>query len=86
MGVSTMPCIEILFDKESKQKPSDKTRNALQEQIIKKIGDRFGPLSLRVAMSSSQSVTISGTKTDDEKEEIGQLLEEIWQDDSWVPA
>nr|WP_303621938.1 DinI-like family protein [Providencia rettgeri] len=81
-----MPRIEILFDKESKQKPSDKTRNALQEQIIKRIGDRFGPLSLRVAMSSSQSLTISGTKTDDEKEEIGQLLEEIWQDDSWIPA
>ncbi|MEQ4776817.1 MULTISPECIES: DinI-like family protein [Providencia] len=41
--------------------------NTLQEQIIKRIGDRFGPLSLRIAMSSSQSLTISGTKTDDDK-------------------
>lgn len=81
-----MPRIEILFDKESKQKPNDKTRNALREQIIKRIGDRFGQLNLRIAMSSSQSLTISGTKTDDEKEEIGQILEEIWQDDSWVPV
>ncbi|WP_036966241.1 hypothetical protein, partial [Providencia alcalifaciens] len=59
-----MPRIEILFDKESKQKPSDKTRNALQEQIIKRIGDRFGPLNLRISMSSLQSLTISGTETD----------------------
>nr|WP_230085109.1 hypothetical protein [Providencia sp. wls1922] len=34
-------------------------------------------MSLRIAMSSSQSLTISGTKTDDENEEIGQILEEI---------
>lgn len=73
-----MPRIEILFDKESKQKPNDKTRNALQEQIIKRISGRFGQLNLRIAMSSSQSLTISGTKTNDEKEEIGQILEEVF--------
>lgn len=62
-----MPRIEILFDKESKQKPNNKTRNALQEQLIKRIGDRFGPLDLHIAMSSSQSLTIRGTKTDNAK-------------------
>ncbi|MGO2306660.1 MAG: DinI-like family protein [Providencia sp.] len=64
---------------------SDFRSTFLQEQIIKRVGDRFDPLSLRVAMSSSQSLMVSENKTDDEKEEIGQILEEIWQDDSWVP-
>ncbi|EPG7578013.1 DinI-like family protein [Providencia rettgeri] len=64
----------MFFDKESKQKPSDKTRNALQEQIIKRISGWFGPLNLRVTMSSSQSLTINSTKTDDEKEKIFKMI------------
>lgn len=81
-----MPRIEILFDKESSNKPSEQTRNALREQIIERIGHKFGQLNLRIAMSSSQSVTITGTKTDEEKEKIGLILEEIWQDDSWITS
>lgn len=81
-----MPRIEILFDKESGNKPSEKTRNALREQIIKRIGDKYGPLNVRVAMSSAQSIVISGAKTSDATAEINQIIEDIWLDDSWVPA
>ncbi|MGO2306114.1 MAG: DinI-like family protein [Providencia sp.] len=81
-----MPRIEILFDKESGNKPSEKTRNALREQVIKRIGDKYGPLNVRVAMSTSQSIVISGAKTDDATTEINEIIEDIWLDDSWVPA
>ncbi len=51
-----------------------KTRNALREQIIKQSGDKYGPLNVRVAMSTSQSLVISGAKTDDATTEINQII------------
>ncbi|RUT64883.1 DinI family protein (plasmid) [Morganella morganii] len=81
-----MPRIEILFDKENKQKPSEKVRDALREQVLKKIGDKYGQLNVRVALSSSQSMMITGTKNADETEEINEIIQEIWLDDTWVPA
>lgn len=81
-----MPRIEILFDKENKQKPSEKVRDALREQVLKKVGDKYGQLNVRVALSSSQSMMITGTKNADETEEINEIIQEIWLDDTWVPA
>lgn len=37
-----MPRIEILFDKESSNKPSEKVRDALRERIIQKVGNKYG--------------------------------------------
>lgn len=81
-----MPRIEILFDKENKQKPSEKVRDALREQVLKKVGNKYGQLNVRVALSSSQSMMITGTKNADETEEINEIIQEIWLDDTWVPA
>ncbi|ROD54305.1 DinI-like family protein [Proteus mirabilis] len=81
-----MPRIEILFDKESSNKPSEKVRDALRERIIQKVGSKYGSLNVRVALSSSTSLIVSGTKNDDDAKEINQIIEEIWLDDSWVPA
>lgn len=82
----TMPRIEILFDKENKPNPPEKVRNALREQILQKIGDKYGQLNIRVALSTSQSLMITGTKNADETEEINEIIQEIWLDDTWVPA
>ncbi|HCR3337222.1 TPA: DinI-like family protein [Morganella morganii] len=81
-----MPRIEILFDKVNKPNPSEKVRNALREQILQKIGDKYGQLNIRVALSTSQSLMITGTKNADETEEINEIIQEIWLDDTWVPA
>ncbi|HGN1992916.1 DinI-like family protein [Proteus mirabilis] len=81
-----MPHIEILFDKESSNKPSEKVRDALRERIIQKVGNKYGSLNVRVALSSSTSLIVSGTKNDDDAKEINQIIKEIWLDDSWVPA
>ncbi|EMH8372068.1 DinI-like family protein [Proteus mirabilis] len=81
-----MPRIEILFDKESSNKPSEKVRDALRDRIIQKVGNKYGFLNVRVALSSSTSLIVSGTKNDDDAKEINQIIEEIWLDDSWVPA
>nr|WP_231849227.1 DinI-like family protein [Photorhabdus asymbiotica] len=53
---------------------------------MQKVGNKYGSLNVRVALSSSTSLIVSGTKNDDDAKEINQIIEEIWLDDSWVPA
>lgn len=60
-----MPRIEIIFDKEVSNKPSQKVRNTLRERVIQKVGDKYGPLNVRVSLSSSTSLVVTGAKSDD---------------------
>nr|WP_284149604.1 DinI-like family protein [Escherichia coli] len=41
---------------------------------------------LFIASGSAPSVSVTGARNDKDKERILYLLEEIWQDDSWLPA
>ena len=41
---------------------------------------------LRIDQGSAPSVSVTGARNDKDKERILSLLEEIWQDDSWLPA
>ncbi|QXB06598.1 DinI-like family protein [Providencia rettgeri] len=78
-----MPRIEILFDKENSNKPSEKVRNALRERVIHKIGDKYGPLNVRAALSSSTSLVVTGAKSEGVTKEINEIIENIWLDDAW---
>lgn len=77
--------IELLFDREANNRPSEKVCNALREQVLSKVGNKYGPLNVRVALSSSTSLTVSGIKESEAKEEINKIIEDIWLDDSWIP-
>ncbi|MDX1835750.1 DinI-like family protein [Escherichia coli] len=41
---------------------------------------------LRIDQGSAPSLSVTGARNDKDKERILSLLEEIWQDDSWLPA
>lgn len=77
--------IEVLFDKLSPQKPSPSIMDALKIEIERKLKPQFPEMITRVALSTSQSIVISGTKVDHDKEKIQEMLEEIWLGDSWLP-
>ncbi len=77
--------IEILFDKNSPNKPNLAILEALETQIDKQLAKQYDDYHIRIALSSSQSLNIFGTKNKEEKEQINQILENIWQDDSWLP-
>ncbi|WP_321157785.1 DinI-like family protein [Providencia stuartii] len=81
-----MPRIEILFDKEVSNKPSEKLRNALREREIQKVGNKYGLLNVKVTLNPSTSLVVTGAKSDDATKEINHIIEGIWLDDSWLPA
>ncbi|EKT55563.1 DinI-like family protein [Providencia sneebia] len=77
--------IEILFDKNALQKPTDVMLHALEAEIQRKLSPQYPDMVTRVAFSSSQRINISGTKLTQDKARIEEILEEIWQDDGWLP-
>ncbi|ELY3855444.1 DinI-like family protein [Providencia rettgeri] len=77
--------IEVLFDKNTPQKPSSTVLHALESEILRKLQNQYPDMVTRVGFSSQQRVNISGTKISEDKTRIEEILEEIWMDDGWVP-
>lgn len=77
--------IEILFDKNAPQKPSDVMLQALEAEVARKLSPQYPDMVTRVGFSSGQRINISGTKLAQDKVRIEEILEEIWMDDGWLP-
>ena len=75
--------IEVLFDKQAKV--SQVMMNALAMEIEKKILPKFPKANLRIALSSSTSIQISGSRNEGDYANVQQILQDIWEDDSWLP-
>ena len=85
-GPLTMIRIEILFDRQSTKNLKSGTLQALQNEIEQRLKPHYPEIWLRIDQGSAPSVSVTGARNDKGKERIQSLLEEIWQDDSWLPA
>ncbi|MFP1592882.1 DinI-like family protein [Escherichia coli] len=72
------------FDRQHKNEPG--TLQALQNEIDKRPAQTTLPVEIWLRICSAPSVSVTGARNDKDKERIMSLLEEIWQDDSWLPA
>ena len=85
-GDENMIRIEILFDRQSTKNLKSGTLQALQNEIEQRLKPHYPEIWLRIDQGSAPSVSVTGARNDKDKERILSLLEEIWQDDSWLPA
>ena len=85
-GDENMIRIEILFDRQSTKNLKSGTLQALQNEIEQRLKPHSPEIWLRIDQGSAPSVSVTGARNDKDKERIMSLLEEIWQDDSWLPA
>lgn len=75
--------VEVLFDKQAKVPQS--VMAALANELQNKISPQFPNTRFRVASSSSTLLQVTGTKDETEYQFIQSIIQEIWEDDSWVP-
>ncbi|EOO7306375.1 DinI-like family protein [Escherichia coli] len=78
--------IEILFDRQSTKNLKSGTLQALQNEIEQRLKPHYPEIWLRIDQGSAPSLSVTGARNNKDKERILSLLEEIWQDDSWLPA
>lgn len=76
--------VEVLFDKQAKV--SQPVMAALANELQKNISPQFPNARFRVASSSSTLLQVTGTKDETEYQSIQSIIQEIWEDDSWVPV
>ncbi|MDC7870896.1 damage-inducible protein DinI [Pantoea ananatis] len=73
--------IEIMIDKQ--QKVSQETIEALESEIIKNLQSQYPKMAIRIRKGSANGVELSGLKLDEEKKGVMEILQAVWEDDSW---
>lgn len=73
--------IEIVIDKH--QKVSQETIEALESEIIKNLQPQYPKMAIRIRKGSANGVELSGLKLDEDKKSVMEILQAVWEDDSW---
>ncbi|WP_340611627.1 DinI-like family protein [Xenorhabdus bharatensis] len=74
--------VEILFDKRANV--SESVMSALESELKKKILPQYPDTNFRIALSSNTSVKVTGSKNSSEHDQIMELIQSVWEDDSWL--
>ncbi|PZD60685.1 DinI-like family protein [Pantoea ananatis] len=73
--------IEIMIDKQ--QKVSQETIEVLELEIIKNLQPQYPKIAVRIRKGSANGVELSGLKLDEDKKSVMEILQAVWEDDSW---
>jgi len=73
--------IEIMINKE--QKISPETLSALEAELYKNFLPIYPDTSIRIRKGSANGVVLSGVRQDDDKKNVMDILQAVWEDDSW---
>ena len=74
--------IEIMIDKE--QKISQALLEALESELYQNLHPLYPKTAIRIRKGSATGVQLSGVKLDEDKERIMKILQQVWEDDSWL--
>lgn len=74
--------IEIMLDKN--QKLSQSILSAFQDEVSKRVHALFPETLVRVRQGSYTSIEMLGFKLDDDKRRLNDLLQNVWEDESWL--
>lgn len=74
--------IEIMIDKE--QKISQSTLDALEAEIYRNLSQIYPKTAIRIRRSSANGLQLSGVRLDEDKKRVMEILQQVWEDDSWL--
>lgn len=74
--------IEIMLDKN--QKISQSVMNAFHEEVSKRVCALFPETLVRVRQGSYTKIEMLGVSLDEDKRRLNDLLQNVWEDDSWM--
>lgn len=73
--------IEIMINKE--QKISTEILSALEAELYKNFLPIYPDTGIRIRKGSANGVVLSGVRQDDDKKNVMDILQTVWEDDSW---
>ncbi len=77
--------INVLFDRKLKDTLPTGIFDALRGEIKNRIPQKYQESDIRIAWGSNTAFSVDGLKKGDKKEDLETLMQEIWEDDGWMP-
>ncbi|MBE4894870.1 MULTISPECIES: DinI-like family protein [Enterobacter cloacae complex] len=74
--------INITLDKE--QKISQTTLDALEAELYRNLQSIYPKTAIRFRKGSANGVELSGLKLDEDKKRVMEIMQQVWEDDSWL--
>jgi len=74
--------VEIMIDEE--QKINQSTLGALEAELYRNLRPLYPKTAIRIRKGSANGIELSGVKLDDDKERVMEILQHVWEDDSWM--
>ena len=74
--------VEIMIDKE--QKISQATLEALEAELYRNLQPLYPNTTIRIRKGSTKGNELSGVKLDEDKQQVMEIMQQVWEDDSWM--
>lgn len=74
--------IEIMIDKE--QKINQPTLDAPEFELYRNLRPLYPKTAIRIRKGSANGVELSGLKLDEGKKRVMEIMQQVWEDDSWL--
>jgi hypothetical protein len=73
--------LDIMIDKEQKISPA--VLAALESELYKHLEPLYPKTAIRIRKGSANGIELSGLKLDEDKKNVMEILQNVWEDDSW---
>ncbi|EOD8888688.1 MULTISPECIES: DinI family protein [Klebsiella] len=74
--------VEIMIDKE--QKISQATLEALETELYRNLTPLYPKAAIRIRKGSANGIELTGLKLDEDKQRVMEIMQQVWEDDSWL--
>ncbi|MDN8705073.1 DinI-like family protein, partial [Staphylococcus aureus] len=77
--------IEVIFSSNQKEMMPPGTFEALEKEIDRKLRAQHPDMNVRIVWGTNAVMSVTGGKNDKDNKKIKEILQEIFEDGSWVP-
>ncbi|EPY7163893.1 DinI-like family protein [Klebsiella variicola] len=74
--------VEIMIDKE--QKISQATLQAFETELYRNLRPLYPKTAIRIRKGGANGIELTGLKLDEEKQRVMEIMQQVWEDDSWL--
>ncbi|OBU13294.1 DinI-like family protein [Morganella psychrotolerans] len=77
--------IDIIFSSNQKGMMPPGIFEALEKEIDRKLRAQYQDMNVRIAWGTNASMSATGGKNDKDNKKVKEILQEIMEDDGWIP-
>ena len=77
--------IDVIFSRSQKEMMPPGSFEALEQEIDRKLRAQYPDMNVRIAWGTNAAMSVTGGKNDKDNKKIKEIVQEIFEDGSWVP-